>query len=89
MPKGFMSSFFEYVCKGLICEEDRMIALGQLMNGKDLMAHSKNNPNKGFNKNPKPHTKGSTHHSSNDSFDDGLENKVFDPCNYCEKNEPP
>ena len=53
------------------------------------MAHSKNNPNKGFNKNPKPHTKGSTHHSSNDSFDDGLEKKVFDPCNYCEKNELP
>ena len=86
MSKAIIKPTFEYFCKGLIWEKDRLIALGQLISGKTLMAHSKKNSNKGFNKNHKPeNTKGSTHHSSNDA----PKKKVFNPCKYCRKTNHP
>ena len=50
-----MKPTFEYFCKGFINEKDRLIASGLLSNNKALMAHSKKNPNKNFNKNSKLH----------------------------------
>ena len=43
-----MKPTFEYVCKGLIDEQDSLIAFGHLSNSKALMfmEHSKNNPNR-------------------------------------------
>jgi hypothetical protein len=57
MSKGSMTPSFEYFCKGLINEQEMLIASRQLTYNKALMTHNKKNPNKVFNKNPKSHTK--------------------------------
>lgn len=67
MSNGSMKLSFEYFWKWLIGEQNRLIASSRLTIGKALMVHSKKNPHKGFIKNPKPHTKGPSHHSSNDA----------------------
>lgn len=56
MSQGFMNPSFDYFCKVLINEQDRLIASGQLTNNKSLMAHNNKNSNPSFHKNPKSHT---------------------------------
>jgi hypothetical protein len=89
MSKGYMTPRFEYFFKGLINEQERLIASGQFNSNKALMTHNKNNPNKFFNKNPKSHTKGSSQHSSNDACDDASKKKQFNRCKYCGKTNQP
>ena len=67
----------------MVCEKDRLVAYGQLTNGKSLMTHSKNNPYKGFNKNPKPHTNGLSHHTYNNGSNGSK------PFTYCGKTNYP
>ena len=79
MYKGIMKPTFEEFCKGLINEQDRLIASSQLLNSKALMAHSKNNPNISFNKHTKPHNQGSTS-SKDDAFNMVYsKKKVYNP----------
>ena len=66
MSKGAMKPTFEYFCKGLISEKDRLIYSCQLFKSKALITHNKNNPNRFFNEKPKSHIKGSTPHFYND-----------------------
>ena len=79
-----MKPSFEYFCKGLTCEQDRLISSSQLTIGKSLMEHSKKNPHKGFNNNPKPYGNVPTNHTSNDA-----KQKVFNPCKYFGKTNHP
>ena len=60
MYTGTMKPTFEYFCKGLINEHDRLI-IGQMSNTKSIMEHNKKNPNRIFNKNSKPYNTRSTY----------------------------
>ena len=55
MSKGTTKPTFQDFCKGLINEKDTLIAYGEFPNSKVVMAHSKKNPNRSFNKKFKPH----------------------------------
>ena len=46
MSKGTHTPSFDDFLIGLINEQDRLIACGQLSNSKALMEHSKKNPNR-------------------------------------------
>ena len=87
-----MKPNFEYFCKGLISEKDRLIYSRQLFKSKALMKHNKNNPNNFFNENPKAHIKGSIPHSYNDDDSSNMaynKKKVYNPFKYCGKNNLP
>jgi len=86
MSKGTMKPTFEYFCKGLISEKDRLIYSRQLFKSKTLMTHNKNNLNSFFNKNPKSHIKGSTPYSYND---DDSSNMVSNKKKVLWKKQPP
>ena len=79
MSKGTHKPSFVYFYKGFINNQDRLVASAQLSNNKDLMAHSKNNPNISFNKHTKPHNQGSTS-SKDDAFNMVYsKKKVYNP----------
>ena len=92
MSKGTMKPNFEYFCKVLISEKDRLIYSHQLFKSKALMKHNKNNPNNFFNENPKAHIKGSIPHSYNDDDSSNMvsnKKKVYNHWKYCGKTNNP
>ena len=92
MSKGTMKPNFEYFCKVLISDKDRLIYSHQLFKSKALMKHNKKNPNNFFNENPKEHIKGSIPHSYNDDDSSNMvsnKKKVYNDWKYRGKTNHP
>jgi hypothetical protein len=85
MSNGTVKPTFEEFCKGLICEQDRLISSGQLVIGKAHLAHTKKNPYKGSHKNTKSHDASTSNQTSNDAPVDASKKKVWKPCKHCGK----
>jgi hypothetical protein len=85
MSNGSVKTTFEEFCKGLICEQDRLISSSQLVIGKAHLAHSKKNPHKGSHENTKPHAASTSNPTSNGAPSDASKKKVWKPCKHCGK----
>jgi hypothetical protein len=67
MSKGTLKPNFEDFCKGLICEQDRLLSSSQIVVGKAHLAHGKKNPYKGPKKDTKPNVPSTSNKVSNDA----------------------
>jgi len=89
MSIGYVKPTFKEFCKELICEQDGLISLGQLVIGKAHLAHTKNNPYKGSHKNTKSHEASTYNQTSNDVPANSSNKRLWKPCKNWGKNNHP